>query len=166
MAGLLHIRLKILHSYTHLHNLSGAYTQAHALRPGFAIDLFHQIKGCWSHYRSGLSHSWACRCRRQMCLAAFLTPQGLLTPSHGERNGISEWICIGHVIPSVMMSCIHQAAGTICFCLTVLRLQHLGWWMLWCHFRDAFFGSMMHFTCRNSLKYDMIVSNDLVMTVA
>lgn len=80
----------LLHTYTHLHNLRRAYAQAHALRPGFAIDLFHQIKGCWSHYRSGLSRSWACRCRRQMCLAAFLAPLGLLTLSHGEM-GREKW---------------------------------------------------------------------------
>ncbi len=65
-------------------------------------------------------------------------PRVLLSPSHGERNGISEWICIGHVIPSVMMSCIHQAAGTMCFCLSVMQLQHVGWWMLWCHFPVTF----------------------------
>ncbi len=39
-----HIKLKILHTYTHLHNLSGANSQAHALRPGFAIDLSIKLK--------------------------------------------------------------------------------------------------------------------------
>lgn len=123
-----------------LNTCTRTYTRPHALRPGLAIDLFHQIKGCWSHYRSSLSLSSMPMPQTDVFGSLPDSPRFINPLSGREREREREDIWVNlhrHLIPSVMMSCIHQAVGTICFCLSVLLLHHLGWWMFWCHFPDT-----------------------------
>lgn len=99
--------------------------------PGFAIDLLHQIKGCWSQYWSSLPLSQARLWHRQMFSSLPRSP-GFINLfwarwGEGRRKKRDLWVVLhrSQSVLLVMMSCIHQAVGTICFCLFSLAITSL-----------------------------------------
>lgn len=125
------------------------------------------------------SRSLSCLCRRQMCLAAFLTPQGLLTPSQGEREREKWdlWVNLHRSRYTISNDVIHPSSRwhhmflSLSPTVTSLRLMDVlmsfpRHWDVSVLTHRQFFGSVMQCTNSNSLKYDMKLSDDLVMREA